>query len=221
MTSIKTAVYLAGNKPRRETARHSRGFRLRGLLGVVVLLPPAILALFSQPALDETSPAALGLNAAGWLFFLFYLGWRLWATLYIGGRKDRELQTQGPYSLCRNPLYFGSFCYALSMACFLKSAVFAACVVMASLFYALLVVPAEEHSLGLMFGEDFKNYCQRTPRFWPRWSAFHTPPAVRIDLKWIRKESVRLFRAALLPIALQVVLQLRTNPHWPHWFHGF
>lgn len=34
---------------------------------------------------------------------------RCWCTLYIGGRKGETLVSVGPYSLCRNPLYFFSF----------------------------------------------------------------------------------------------------------------
>ncbi|RWE30056.1 isoprenylcysteine carboxylmethyltransferase family protein, partial [Mesorhizobium sp.] len=38
------------------------------------------------------------------LIFLGVVG-RLWATLYIGGRKSSEVVTGGPYSVTRNPLY--------------------------------------------------------------------------------------------------------------------
>ncbi|MGC8720258.1 MAG: methyltransferase family protein, partial [Thermodesulforhabdaceae bacterium] len=34
---------------------------------------------------------------------------RLWCSLYIAGYKKSRLITQGPYSMCRHPLYFFSF----------------------------------------------------------------------------------------------------------------
>ena len=38
-----------------------------------------------------------------------------WSSLYIAGRKGRELVTVGPYSTCRNPLYFFSIVGAAGM----------------------------------------------------------------------------------------------------------
>lgn len=115
------------------------------------------------------------LNASAWTFFLLYVGIRIWATLFIGGNKDLQLQTDGPYSICRNPPYLGSFCFALALTCMLKSATFAAGVIVAFVVYLNFVVRAEEHFLGLRFGEQFANYCRRTPRFLPRLSALNDP----------------------------------------------
>jgi protein-S-isoprenylcysteine O-methyltransferase Ste14 len=201
------------------SVRKVAGFRSRGFLGAAIFFPVAVMCLFSQPLSFVARPAARLLDAAGWMFFLLSVTWRLWATLFIGGRKDRALQTDGPYSVCRNPLYFGSFCYSLSLACFLKSVTFGAAVLAMFTIYCLLVIRAEEHSLELRFGEDFRNYCRRTSRLWPRWSSFHTPDHVRVDLKGLKQECIRLARAAVLPLTLQVVMQLRLHPTWPHWFN--
>jgi protein-S-isoprenylcysteine O-methyltransferase Ste14 len=200
------------------TVRSVFGFRHRGLIGVVLFAPIGAVVLFSAPTVAEHSPLGLVLNATGWLAFLLYAGLRVWATLYVGGHKDRELQTDGPYSLCRNPLYLGSFAFAVSLACFLQSIVFSAVLLPAMLLYLQLVVRAEEHFLELRFQEDYRNYCRRTPRFWPQWSGFHSMPVVRVDLKRLKKEGVRLGTAAAAIILLQGAVFLRAGSVWPHWF---
>lgn len=200
------------------SVRKVSAFRRRGLFGAIVLGPAAALVLLSRPVFVGKLLEEQLFYVGGWFFFLVYMGWRLWATLFIGGRKDRELQTEGPYSVCRNPLYFGSFCYSLSIACFLGSLSFGVAVLAVLAVYCFVVIRAEEHSLELRFGEDYRNYCRRTPRLWPRWSSFHSPGQVQVDLKRLKQECIRLTRAATLPLLLQVITHLRLQPFWPHWF---
>ncbi|MBN2398962.1 MAG: isoprenylcysteine carboxylmethyltransferase family protein [Candidatus Aminicenantes bacterium] len=51
---------------------------------------------------------------SGFLLMMAGMFFRGWSSGYID--KDRELATQGPYSLTRNPLYFGSFILGLGIA---------------------------------------------------------------------------------------------------------
>ena len=199
--------------------RTNFSFKNRGLLGALILGPIAFGAIFSAPRLSEGEPLAWLLNAGAWTFFLLYVAIRIWATLFIGGNKDLRLQQDGPYSVCRNPLYVGSFCFAVALTCLLKSATLATGVVLAFMVYLHFVVRAEEHFLGLRFGEEFANYCRRTPRFWPRWSSLQSPAHLQVDMKRLRQEFVRLSRAALIPILLEVLMKFRTEPGWPHWFN--
>jgi protein-S-isoprenylcysteine O-methyltransferase Ste14 len=201
-----------------DSVRSTFGFRYRGAIGFGLFAPLGVAALFSTPAIAGNSIPGLLLTAAGWMAFLGYLGMRVWATLYVGGRKDHELQTEGPYSLCRNPLYLGSFAFAVAVACLLKSVFFGAVLLPAILLYLQFVVRAEEHFLELRFQEDYRNYCRRTPRFWPRVGGFRTAAFVRVDLKRLKKEVVRLSWAALLIIVLQGLVFLRDNPEWPRLF---
>ena len=199
--------------------RTNFSFKNRGLLGALILGPIAVAAAFSPPRFPESEPVAWALNAGAWVFFLLYVAIRIWATLFIGGNKDLRLQTDGPYSVCRNPLYVGSFCFALALTFMLKSATFAAGVIFAFVVYLNFVVRAEEHFLGLRFGEAFADYCRHTPRFWPRWSSFSSPAHLRVDVKRLRQEFVRLSRAALIPILLEVLMNFRSHANWPHWFN--
>lgn len=209
----------AVTEARLPSVRGAFSFRHRGLMGVLLLTPVILAFLASRPLIPAGSFLSLLLNGAGWVFFFLYITFRVWATIFVGGRKDRELQTDGPYSICRNPLYVGSLFFALSLACFLGSISFLVVFAAAFGFYNFWVVRAEEFYLEQRFGEDYRNYCRRTPRFWPRWSNFNSSQFVRVDLRMLRKEAGRLWRAALAPIALEIIMHLRaTADWWPDWF---
>jgi protein-S-isoprenylcysteine O-methyltransferase Ste14 len=196
----------------------SYAFRFRGKMGKALFAPAFLVLLFSRPVVEKGGLADLGLYTAGWLFFTLYLGFRLWATLYVGGRKDTELQTEGPYSITRNPLYVGTFCLALSTACFFKSFSLLALIFIGFIIYSRLVITAEEGVLEDIFGQSFRSYCERTPRFFPSFSRYRTPETITIKLVGLRDEFKRLRMSVLMPIAAAVVSYLHSLPSWPAWF---
>jgi protein-S-isoprenylcysteine O-methyltransferase Ste14 len=196
-------------------------FRNRGLIGVICLTPVAILVLFSQPIIPEDSFADIAMEACGWVFLCLYLGMRIWATLFVGGRKDSQLQTAGPYSITRNPLYLGSFFYAISCAFFFNSFILLLSAVTSSIIYLKWVVAAEEKLLETHFGDAFRAYCLRTPRFFPKFSNFHSPETLEVKFKALKIEMKRLLLAGLLPLGGEIVAHLRSAPRWPHWFTFF
>ncbi len=151
---------------------------LRG--SFVVLLP---LVLFAMPVWEQTH----------WLFELFevlgitlvivgVLG-RFWAILYIGGRKNHLVLQDGPYSICRHPLYLFSTIsvagFGLMLGSLLMTAVFTV------LTFAILWTTAanEETRLRQNFGTDYDAYAARVPRILPRLGLFRTEGEVtfRVD----------------------------------------
>lgn len=92
---------------------------------------------------------------------------RLWASLYIAGRKTRVLVTEGPYSICRNPLYLFNLLGAVGVALTSKTLLIAAIVFIGFVSYFPLVIRHEEKKLLLRHGADFEVYKSTTPRFWP------------------------------------------------------
>ncbi|MCL4786893.1 MAG: isoprenylcysteine carboxylmethyltransferase family protein [Verrucomicrobia bacterium] len=208
----------SGALPQPAAIRRVAIFRHRGLVGALLMTPIVLVVLTSPPLVREDAISGQVLNIFGWLCFLAYAGIRIWATLFIGGRKNDVLQVDGPYSVCRNPLYVGSMCFALSIAFFLKSLTFGAALLVAFFYYWRFVVPAEEKFLESRFGEEFRDYCRRTPRFWPRLSAYHSPRSVAVDMKFLRIEARRLARGVIAPVILLVVMKLRGESWWPEWF---
>lgn len=197
----------------------SWAFRSRGLVGTLLVLSFGGLVLFSAPASFEAQWAHLVLRALGWLVFVTGAAWRFWATLYIGGRKRLVLVCEGPYSLCRNPLYVGTFLIALSAAVMLESATFAAGILLGAVFYAWATVPAEERYLAGQLGEPYLRYCQRVPRFLPRWSGFATAATISVSVGSLWNECRRAARWVWLPLAVDAVSRLRGEAWWPHWLN--
>lgn len=91
---------------------------------------------------------------------------RAWASGII--KKDDELATNGPYSLCRNPLYVGNFLIGYGF-CFVNGNPVTFGLITA---YFLLIYPftirKEEQKLGRFFEEEFNEYSRNVRRFLPR-----------------------------------------------------
>ncbi|MFD1343580.1 methyltransferase family protein [Litorisediminicola beolgyonensis] len=170
----------AAAAPRRvDQSRRIRVLRI----AFVALLP---LMLFTRSAWSEMH----------WFFDLFevsgiflviagVLG-RFWAILYIGGRKNRTVVDEGPYSICRHPLYLFSTLGVLGFGMMLGSLVLT--VLFGGLVLVILQITAgrEEAFLRASLGDDYAAYAARVPRILPKLSGFRTGPTVEVDLRHLR-----------------------------------
>lgn len=191
--------------------------RRRGRYGVFILGFSFVLAAVGRPWVRDGGPVDLALGAVGWLAFLAGAAMRLWATLYIGGRKGKELVTGGPYASCRNPLYLGSFLIALSVGLFLNSAVALVGAVVASAAYLTWVIPLEEARLLARFGDKYHAYCATTSRFVPSFArGCASEGQVTVELGPLMTEVSRSIGWLTIPIVCDLVTFLRDQPWWPH-----
>lgn len=94
---------------------------------------------------------------------------RLWCSVYIAGKKNRELVKVGPYSVCRNPLYFFSLVGAIGAALAGGMVSFAVGIALLFVVGYRPVIEAEERFLGGVFGEEFAEYVRTVPRLMPKW----------------------------------------------------
>jgi len=100
---------------------------------------------------------------------------RLWCSLYIAGYKTDSLVTQGPYSLCRNPLYFFSLIGAVGVGFASETITLPVVLFLIFSIYYPFVIKSEEAELGKIHGDKFQTYFQSTPRFFPKLSNFREP----------------------------------------------
>jgi protein-S-isoprenylcysteine O-methyltransferase Ste14 len=193
--------------------------RSRAWIAILILVPFAMAAVVSPPPAVEGTWIDNGFDFLGWILFMVGAGFRWWATLYIGGRKLDTVVAEGPYSICRNPLYLGTFLMTLGIAFFLESLTFAVGIAAATTFYLSVTVSAEEIMLREKFGQKFVEYCRRVPRFWPRLRNFQTSAQLPVNIRGLRAEAVRCARWIWVPVLCEVVTHLRTEAWWPRLLH--
>lgn len=133
------------------------------IYGILFLL----CVLFSQPAFYETEFGAI-LSIFGCVLVVVSILGRCWAILHIGSRKNVELIQTGPYSYCRNPLYFSSFLVTLGCGLISKSIVLSIVFSLIVLCIFLRLIRKEEQYLLQKFGDEYGIYKVRVPQFFPR-----------------------------------------------------
>lgn len=175
--------------------------RLRKPLSFFVATALCFLLVFVHPRGFGTIPMEAVKLAGLCLVFAGVLG-RILCTLYIGGRKDRELCQTGIYSMCRNPLYFFSF-LGLAGIC-LAAQNLTLTLIASSLFLILYraVIGSEEKKLLALFPQDFPTYQKSVTRFWPRGFPHRDSQILQVDTRvFIRSLSeVLWFLAAVIVV---------------------
>jgi hypothetical protein len=95
---------------------------------------------------------------------------------------------EGPYSICRNPLYFFSFLGGVGAGFCTESAVLAAVVFCVFAVIYPITIRNEERTLSRIFGSLYADYMARVPRFIPNLSLFHEPEEYIVRPKTFRRE---------------------------------
>lgn len=146
-----------------------QGWRRMGriLISRLLAAPFVALLLFSQHKSDEHGLNDLFTGAIGLLLVHIGLRGRIWATLFIGGRKDSTLVTEGPYSRSRNPLYFYSGLAVVGVVA--ASGIYSLTIIVALIYWVIchFTIVAEERKLRVLYRESFEAYCAQVPRFIP------------------------------------------------------
>jgi len=161
--------------------------KLSQILGVVFVL----IFIFSEKKLEYSAPfTADVMFAAGCVLIGVATVGRLWCAQYIAGYKTETLVTYGPYSVCRNPLYFFSFCGGVGVGFCTESITLTLLIVVVfALIYPVTIVN-EERNRKKVFGAKSDKYVARVPRFIPKPWHFAKPEEYTVKPRVFRREAV-------------------------------
>ena len=138
---------------------------------------------------------------------------RVWALSYIGtmSRTTRlrasQLVTEGPYSLVRNPLYLGNWIIALGLSIVTRDGLLLALGPALVLAWYLKISREEEGFLEERFGDEYRAYAARVPRFFPLrgWRSVHFDPWRGMGLWFRTKEYQALIGTAVFIVLREII----------------
>lgn len=181
--------------------------KLRVVLLRLAFVPVVLVAIFVRPSWNQEGTLAFALELAGYVFLILGLSVRIWSILYIGGRKSQELVTDGPYSLCRNPLYAGTFLLTLGVGLCFENPLMLLAMLAIAVPAHLVAARLEDKHLAAKFPQEYPAYAQKVPAFWPRLRNYHSRELLTVSARAIRRIAIDTAAVILIP-EIEDILEL-------------
>lgn len=218
-----------------ELARTGRVlFRIRKYNIYTVIAVGVVVAFFSRasgPFDDELANrgwfwASLGVALTGALIRVVTSGFAAYGTSGKAKKQAEaaELNTTGPYSLVRNPLYVGRIVNFTGLAMLTGSWVYGALVFLISVLVYERIAVFEEEFLRNKFGEEYVHWATAVPALLPRLHGYVPPKYPFWWRRMIWREYKKFFQLAsalfLYDVARHHFVPL-SDPALPFWYWAY
>lgn len=181
----------------------------------LVLLGLALLAATGTPAWSGHTLAVI-LRLAGIVLVSAAALGRMWCALYISGRKSSELVTEGPYSICRHPLYLFNLLGFMGLALLSESLLATGATLLAFVILYPGVVASEERLLRQRFAQ-FEAYRRSTPALLPSFRLYRSPAHWTVEVNAF----LRNLRDSIWFPLMAVAVELIDVAHASSWVRGW
>jgi protein-S-isoprenylcysteine O-methyltransferase Ste14 len=155
-------------------------------LGQLFMAALGIAILFTDSRWEQTGVTGGALFLLGALLAGIATVGRMWCSVYISGYKKEVLVTTGPYSMCRNPLYFFSLLGAVGVGLATKTISVPFVIFVLFMVYYPFVIRREEERLTRLHGVRFEEYRRKVPRFFASFSLYKEPEEYVIKPEFLR-----------------------------------
>lgn len=170
-------------------------------LGAIILLSKFVFPNHRQEILSDI------LSFTGMALILFGFLFRISARGYKEEKSSNGnvLVKDGPYTIIRNPMYFGTFMIGTGVvAMLLQLQLF---FIFAAVFLLIYVpqIKKEEAILLKRFGREYKEYCANIPGYFPK-PGYLLKFNKYISLKpfWVKKEAIPLITTVAVVILIEI-----------------
>ena len=185
-------------------------FKYRSYLPIIIIVIGLIVFIQKESAASGMGGDKYTFELMCLLVAVFGLLIRFFAIGYSGdntsGRNTTEGQiadsvnTTGPYSLCRHPLYVGNFFMWLGIAMMTQNLWFIVAFIFLYWLYYERIMYAEEDFLIEKYGTEYTNWSEVTPAFVPSFSNWKKPIH---QFSW--KKVIRQEKAGILQYGIRLL----------------
>jgi len=204
-----TPLHKAAGKTWWEHQRTGLSKLVAALAFIVVALTQSHWELHHENVASFLFSTGLGLAAIG-------ATGRIWCSFFISGRKDGELVTEGPYSISRNPLYVFSCIGLVGVGLSTETLTYPLLFLVIFGLYYPGIMAREERRLEELFGESFRQYRQRVPRFWPNRGLYSEPASWSSNPRLFRRHILSDIWFVWITAIIELVEGLRSVGLLPH-----
>jgi protein-S-isoprenylcysteine O-methyltransferase Ste14 len=142
-----------------------------------------ILLLISRPILEAESGGRAAVDSLGILLIVSGILGRFWSIIYIGGRKSKIVLSEGPYSICRHPLYLFSTIATVGVGLTFGSILLAAALGLVVFFILHETARHEEIHLTSKFGVTYQDYARRVPMLIPEFGLWRNSAEIALETR--------------------------------------
>ena len=185
--------------------------RIQGILIVtaiilIIVLNKFIASPWKKKSLDEF------LDISGIILVLSGFLLRIAARGYKEEKScaGKNLVIDGPYGLMRNPMYFGTLLIGTGII-FVLFELWTIPIFL--IIYCLIYIPQvkrEEKVMSERFGDQYRNYCKVTPKYFPNIHyLLNFKGYLSLKFSWIRKEFFSFITTILAVLAIEAWEDLR------------
>lgn len=179
-------------------------------LGAIILFSNRVFPNHRQAMPDEI------LSVIGTMFILFGFLFRISARGYKeeNTSNGNALVKTGPYAVIRNPMYFGTFIIGSGVVVMLLELWFF--FLFAAIFFMIYIpqMKKEEKVLLEKFGQEYKEYCKSTPKYFPRFDYLaRLNQYVSLKPFWIKKEINSLVITIIIVLLIEILGHARLFWH--------
>lgn len=192
-------------------ARPAKSFVQRNRLRVrsVLLLVIPALVLFTDRGLSG-SAIGLALYTLGAVTLTAAVVGRFWCYVYNSGTRTKTVITEGPYSLCRNPIYLCSIGVAAAIGLLAQSVVLSVLFTASAILFYAHIINGEEAKLTALHGLVYTDYLRATSKYLPCFDRLSPGTLTEVPGRILMRKIPKLIALAFVFPLIEVIDQLHT-----------